>query len=599
MHQNLPTEWDLSPLFAGDDDPRIPEERERARTAAAAFAGRWKGCDDWLHDPSVLAQALAEYEEWVSAFGGGGAEGFYASLRSAIDESPARKAAFNRMRAFALELENGMAFFHLRLARVPKETRRMFLAAEVLAPWHGFLGRLFLEAPFLRSEDEERILNAMRGPAHEDWVRMVSGRLALEQRLARDEQGERKPRGMDELLSLLQSTSKGVRDEAARLLNGVLKTYAPSAEAEMNAILEHKRAEDEIRGTGRPDLARHLADGIETETVDLMLEAVEKQFSIAQRFYRLKADILGVPVLAYHERNVKIGEAEGSYPYEDAVRIVQRVFGSLDLQFAGILEELTSRGRVDVYPKKGKRGGAFCASALPAYPVYILLNHTGKLRDVLTLAHEAGHGIHDELMKKGCSALDFGTSLATAEVASTFMEDFVLRDLMGRVDEEARFAMMMEKLNDEVSTIFRQAACYRFEQDLHDAFRQEGYLSKERIGSLFQARMGSYMGRAVEQSPGSENWWVYWSHIRRFFYVYSYASGLLISKSLQRSVREDTSFMNKVKAFLAAGLSAPPRELFLRLGIDIASPDFWEKGLEETEVLLTEAEGLAKRLKKV
>ena len=157
----------------------------------------------------------------------------------------------------------------------------------------------------------------------------------------------------------------------------------------------------------------------------------------------------------------------------------------------------------------------------------------------------------------------------------------------------------MTKLNSDVSTVFRQVACYKFEQDLHKDFREKGYLSKEEIGSLFQKNMAAYMGDAVEQSEGSENWWVYWSHIRRFFYVYSYASGLLISKSLQKSVRDNPEFINEVKEFLSTGLSDSPNNIFEKCRIDIADKSFWNTGINEVEELLDETEKLAKKLGKV
>jgi len=153
----------------------------------------------------------------------------------------------------------------------------------------------------------------------------------------------------------------------------------------------------------------------------------------------------------------------------------------------------------------------------------------------------------------------------------------------------------MEKLNDDISSIFRQVACYKFEQDLHKSYREKNYLTKEEIGALFTKHMSAYMGDAVEQSPGSQNWWVYWSHIRSFFYVYSYASGQLISKALQNMVRQDKTAIEKVKKFLSAGLSKSPKELFLDMGIDITDRNFWNKGLGEVEQLLSQAESLAGR----
>jgi oligoendopeptidase F len=217
---------------------------------------------------------------------------------------------------------------------------------------------------------------------------------------------------------------------------------------------------------------------------------------------------------------------------------------------------------------------------------------------VLTLAHELGHGINNELIKEKQNALNFGTPISTAEVASTFMEDFVLQEILKKADDDLRLSIMMMRLNDEVSTIFRQIACYRFEQQLHQDFRQKGYLSKDDIGKLFQKHMATYMGDAVEQSSGSENWWIYWGHTRSFFYVYSYASGLLISKSLQKSVKENSHFIGKVKEFLSAGLSSSPENIFRRLGIDITGKGFWDKGLDEVETLLQETMKLAGKLGK-
>jgi oligoendopeptidase F len=218
---------------------------------------------------------------------------------------------------------------------------------------------------------------------------------------------------------------------------------------------------------------------------------------------------------------------------------------------------------------------------------------------VLTLAHELGHGINNELIKEKQNALNFGTPISTAEVASTFMEDFVLQEILKKADDDLRLSIMMMRLNDEVSTIFRQVACYRFEQQLHQDFRQKGYLSKDDIGKLFQKHMAAYMGDAVEQSSGSENWWIYWGHTRSFFYVYSYASGLLISKSLQKSVKDNHHFIEKVKDFLSAGLSSSPENIFRRLGIDITDQGFWDKGLDEVETLLQETMRLARKLGKL
>jgi oligoendopeptidase F len=236
---------------------------------------------------------------------------------------------------------------------------------------------------------------------------------------------------------------------------------------------------------------------------------------------------------------------------------------------------------------------------LKSQPAFIHLNFSKKLRDVTTIAHEMGHAIHHKLIASTQPALYVDTSMAVAETASTFMEDFVIQAILEDADEELRLALQMEQLNDSVSSIQRQIACYRFEQALHNLFRETGYLSKEDIGELFQEHMKSYMGEYVEQSPGSQNWWLYWDHIRRHFYVYSYASGLLISKSLQNKVKENPEFIIEVKRILEMGTSRSPKDAFAEVDIDITDPAFWELGLKEQRDLLEDTWTLAEKLGKI
>jgi len=396
----------------------------------------------------------------------------------------------------------------------------------------------------------------------------------------------------------MNSRNKIVRHSASGAFNDILGKQVEVAEADINAILANKMIDDELRKMPRPDLSRHISDDIDSEIVDALIIAVFERFSIPSQFYALKAKLMGVRKLQYHERNVEYGHIEKSYPYGKSIKLIERVFKKLDTTFTDILTRFRENGQFDVYPRRGKASGAFCMHHLISQPTYILLNHTGKLHDVLTLAHELGHGINNELMREKQNALNFGAPLSTAEVASTFMEDFVFQELLKEADDESRLAIMVNKLNDDVATIFRQVACYRFEQEIHQAYRQKGYLSKEQIGNLFQKHMAAYMGKAVEQSPGSENWWVYWGHIRYFFYVYSYASGLLISKFLQNRVKENPPFIEKVKKLLSAGLSESPKNIFRELGVDITDKGFWSQGLNEVENLLQETTMLARSLGK-
>jgi oligoendopeptidase F len=271
---------------------------------------------------------------------------------------------------------------------------------------------------------------------------------------------------------------------------------------------------------------------------------------------------------------------------------------NIDSEFSNIFSNFLNNGAFDVFLYIGKTSGAFCVYFLKSQPVYILLNYNNTLQDVITLAHEVGHGINDELMRQQ-NALNFKTSIATAEVASTFMEDFVLEDILANADDNLRLSIMMMKLNSLVNSIFRQVALFKFEQEIHSIFRVKGYLSKEELGEIFYKNMTAYLGDSVSFSNHDKNNWVAWPHIRLYFYVYSYASGLLISKYLQKEFKKDHSFIIKIKDFLAAGSSVSPKELFNNLNIDISNIDFWQTGLDEIEILLNETEVLAKKLKKI
>jgi oligoendopeptidase F len=592
--------WDLTTLFDHDDDSGIDEQKEEVEERSRAFIDAWKTRTDYLREPSILRQALRDYERWNRDCGTDGNPGYYFWLRTQQDQnSPVLKAKFNKIEEFGRKIENDIRFFQLRIAKIPARLQKKFLDYRGLKEYRHFLERIFAESRHLLSETAEKILSLKSTTSYSNWIKMTSGFLAKEERNIRLEGGGRGLKTFSEIVSLMNSKDRRVRDSAADAFNDIVRSHVDVAEAELNSILANKKIDDELRNFSRPDLSRHIIDDIESDIVDSLLQTVSARFDISSRYYRLKAKLMRVKRLKYHERNVEYGEMGKRFSYPSATKLITKVMEDLDGEFSAIFRSFLDNGQIDVYPKKGKSGGAFCAHSLISQPTYILLNHTERLHDVLTLAHELGHGINNELIKKKQNSLNFGTSTSTAEVASTFMEDFVLQEILRHSDEETRLAIMMTKLNDDISTVFRQVACYNFESELHREFRLRGYLSKEETGRIFQEHMRAYMGDFVEQSEGSENWWVYWSHIRFFFYVYSYASGLLISKSLQKSVKNVPGFIRNVKDFLSAGLSDSPRHIFGRLGIDIADRGFWDRGLDEIEELLQETTALAKRLGKI
>jgi oligoendopeptidase F len=324
---------------------------------------------------------------------------------------------------------------------------------------------------------------------------------------------------------------------------------------------------------------------MDTEVVDALVRVVTENFDISRKYYTLKAKLLGQKQLGYHERNVPIGKLNNAYDFDTSIKLVEDTFKDIDPLFASIVKNFLENGQYDVYPKEGKSDGAYCIGFGNQFPTFLLLNHSDRLKDVLTIAHESGHGIHTELSKKQTS-LNSGYPTSLAEVASTFFEDFVLMRILKDLNKEEALSLMHMKLNGDISTIFRQVAFYNFEKELHNDFREKGFLSKEYISDLFCKHMKAYLGDAVAEDDNMRNGWIYVSHFRTFFYVYSYASGLLISKSLQASVKENHKFVENVKKFLESGSTKSPKVLFGEMGIDLTNEGFWKKGIQEINELL-------------
>jgi len=602
----MQTTWDLSKIYnPAATDKDFEKELQEYEKLVMEFVNKWnpklsKGYrDDYLKDAKVLKIALDEYEELEQDWKGLSKVSYYYHLATSIDQLNTKlKAKENKVHDVTIRMANEVQFFGLRIAKIPQSTQKKFLKDKNLAQYHHWLDSAFKEAKYLLSEPEEKIMTLKGKVAYSNWTRLVSEQISKAEREVLDEDGNLATKSFSDIMGLIDNKDKKIRDRAAEALNGIFESVVDIAEAELNSIIENKKIDDSLRKMSRPDESRLVGDDIEPEVVDALRDVVTANNDIAKEFYKLKAKLLGQEKLAYHERNVPVGDIDKKYTFEESVVIIKKVFKDLNPEFEKLVNEFL-KGRVDVYPKKGKDNGAFCSFAFKKSQPYIMLNHTNRLNDVLTFAHELGHGIHCEYFSKKQNALNYGASMATAEVASTFMEDFVLQELAKEADDKLRFAINMMKLNDDVSTIIRQIACYNLEMELHTEFKKVGYLSKEVIGQIFLKHMKDYMGDYVEQNTGSENWWVYWSHLRYFFYVYSYASGLLISKSLQNSVKKDPKFINNVVKFFEAGESKSPRDIFLDLGIDIAQKEFWQKGMQEVRSLLEETKELAIKLKLV
>ena len=592
---SLKTSWDLSLLVPDFNEETVEKAKTELLSEYQVQIDRWKNTDTWLSDSKVLKEALDSFENLISNGGVGGEMGYAILLYCVLDQiSPERRALSGRFTEFERKLSNEIAFFNIRLSKVSKEQQQVFLMAPELTKYKKHLQGIFEEADHVLSEPEERLETLKAGVSVYNWVAMLEGLLAEETRVV-----EGKERTMEELLSLLIDQNKAIRDQAVTAINEILSKYRKVAENEMNSLLENKKIEDEVRGWPHPESYRLFSDDVSKQTVDTMLEVVSGSNQVAREYYELKAAVLGVKSLGYHEKSLSVADVEKKFTYEEGYGLVKKSVGQLDQEFADILERYSEKGQIDVYPAKGKSDGAACWAGELNQPTYIFLNWTDTIHDVTTLAHELGHGVNNELIKQKQGAYYFGTPLSTAEVASTFMEDFVFQELLQGVTPEERLALLFEKLDGVIATTFRQVACYQFEKEMHATFREKGYLSADEIGGIFKKYMTGYLGDSIEFSPENENWWIYWGHIRRYFYVYSYASGLLISMGLQRKVRENPAFIKEVKEFMSAGMSDTPENIFARCGIDITDKTFWEEGVAEIRVLLDEAKKLAGELGRI
>lgn len=594
------TVWDLAPLLADERETTIQNDKENVQKQVASFVHKWKDRKDYLEDLKTLKSALDDYENLHRNFGTGGATEYYFHLRSEQNQAdPHVKAQYQKIDEFSKKLQNSIQFFELNLAKIPKGAQKKFLNNKALVNYKHFLEILFRQSTHLLTEPEEKILNLKSAPAYISWTKTTATLLSQEIADVLGENGKKSPKNFSEILSLVNHKNKKIRDKAAEALNNIFFKYLQIAEFEMNAILMDKKINDELKKFPRADSMRHLHDDIETQAVDSLIQSVANKFYISKNYYRLKAKLFRVNRLKYHERTISYGKINKKFTFKESAEIVYGTLRKLDENFGLIFKTFLENGQIDAFPKSGKRSGAFCSDGLLTHPTYILLNHTNQVRDVLTMAHEVGHGINSELMRQNQNALNFRVSLATAEVASTFFEDLCLQELSNAQDKETKLSIMLMKLDDDISTIFRQVAFYKFEEELHKTFRDAGYITSKTIGHIFQSHMSSYMGNAIEKSPGSENWWIYINHFRYFFYVYSYASGLLISKYLQGSVKKNPGFIEKVKQLFSRGQSASPYQSFLDVGVDISSSALWDQGLEEVEANLREAEKLAASLGKI
>ncbi len=586
--------WDLSHLYPAPAEDKLNQDLDQALQGAESFAAKYRGRVADL-SPAELGQALSEYEALQEPAARAGS---FAQLQFAADTAtPAHGALLQHVQERGTEIRQHLLFFELEWVAAPDEKAAQLLADPTLSGRRHLLESMRRYRPHVLSEPEERILEEASNTGDRAWGRLFDEILAAARFQVEMPDGTQ-DLSEEEVLSLLYDPSREHRRVAAEGLTKGLQQHSHVLTFIFNTLVQDKATQDRLRTYGNPMQSRNLANEIADDAVRALLDACESGYPTVQRYYRLKAKLLGLSELADYDRYAPIGEPQGERSFDDARKVVLDAYGDFSPQMAEVAARFFDEGWIDAELREGKRGGAFSASTVPSAHPYVLLNYTGNLRDVMTVAHELGHGVHQYLARdQGLFEQD--TPLTTAETASVFGEMLVFRRLLKEeTDPKVRLALLCGKLEDAFATVFRQVVMTRFEETLHAARREEGELPIPRINELWMAANQPMLGDAVKLTDDYAWWWLYIPHfVHSPFYCYAYAFGeLLVLALVRRFDEEGESFVPRYLELLRSGGSASPPELLQRVGLDITDPGFWQGGLSLLAEMVDEAETLAAEL---
>jgi oligoendopeptidase F len=618
------TAWNLEPLVDGQGQDGARAQLAEALTHSQAFAARYAGKLGEL-DSAGLEQAMRELGEIQELVGRAGT---YAGLRFSVDTAdPAAGALMQEVQERGTEIETTLLFFELEWAALEDERAEELLDDERLSFCAHHLRNVRRYRVHLLSEPEEKILAEKAVTGASAWSRLFDELTsAIEVSLSSSEASDRASGGaegdgqrvaevmaapkttaaleaaapetvaLDVALSRLVLADRELRRSTAEAVTEALAPGLRTRAFLFNTLLADKATDDRLRRYPNWLAARNLSNEASDESVAALIEAVRARYELPRRWYRLKAKLLGIERLADYDRMAAVTEDEVSYSFADARELVLDCYSSFSPKLGEVAKGFFDGHYIDAPVRPAKRGGAFCASAVPSVHPYVMLNYTSRRRDVLTLAHELGHGVHFALAAPQ-GVFHQGTPLTLAETASVFGETIVF----GRLLEEdsspdSRLALLAENIEGALATVFRQVAMNRFEELVHTARREQGELPVERFGELWFESQEEMFGDSVEITDGYRSWWSYIPHfIGSPGYVYAYAYGQLLALSVyQRYEQQGEDLVPRYLELLAAGGSRSPQELGQIVGIDLADPGFWDAGLDLVERQLQAAEEAAR-----
>jgi oligoendopeptidase F len=579
--------WDLSDLYASPTDPAIASDQATLRHAAAAFSSSYKGKLDGL-SAKEFAKAMREYERMSDLLGKMGSYAYL--LWSTNTEDPANGKLLQQITEFSSEISQLLVFFDVDYLAIPDSTIQGWLASGDLDPWSFYLESTRRFRPHILSESEEQILTQKSVTGAQAWIRYFDETLgAARFTLDGEELAEQ------DVLSKLHEADRELRRRAAASLTEGFSEMRRTLTYIFNTLLADKQINDRLRKYPSWISSRNLSNLISDETVDILVDSVQQFYPVVQRYYRLKKRILGVDALMDYDRYAPILESEVEMSWDEARKLVVESYTEFHPEMGRITDEFFEKKWIDAAVRPGKRGGAYSASTVPSVHPYVFMNYDGRIRDVQTLAHELGHGVHQYVSRKQ-GVLQSDTPLTTAETASVFGEMLVFQKVLGTItDPKEKLALLMSKIDDTIATVFRQVSMNRFEHAMHEARRNEGELSSERFSELWTKTQSDLYGDSITLSEGYKTWWCYIPHfLHTPGYVYAYAFGELLVLALYEHYRQHPDgFADAYMEMLSAGGSDWPETLIKRVGVDISQPDFWHQGLRIFEQMVNEAEELA------
>lgn len=582
--------WDLSDLYSSTNDPQLKTDKTEILKEADNFAAKYKG--------RIAELSVTEFKEMLQAYEAiqdkAGKIGSFAYLQWSTDTA---NTDFGKLlqesNELGSELSQKLVFMDIEWLKVDDARAQKLIESKELSFYKHYLEVSRLYKEHVLEEKQEQILSAKSVTGSSAWIRFFDETLGA----ARFElDGETLTE--QEVLSKLHESDREQRKRAHASLTKTFRELSRQFTFIFNTLLADKASNDKLRKYPDWISSRNLSNETDDETVDTLIGAVTSHYGLVQRYYKLKAKLLGLDEMKDYDRYAPILQNEVSISWMEAKEKVLDSYTNFHPKMGEIVREFFDNNWIDAAIVPGKRGGAYSASTVPSVHPYVFMNFDGKIRDVQTLAHELGHGVHQYLSRQH-GPLQAGTPLTTAETASVFGEMLVFQKLMKELDDpKEKLALLVGKIDDTIATVFRQISMNRFENAMHTARRTEGELTTERFSELWLAQQKALYGDSISLTDEYGLWWCYIPHfLHTPGYVYAYAFGeLLVLALYEEFTQHPKGFADNYLELLSAGGSEWPHDLVAKMGLDITDTEFWNKGLNAFERMVSEAEEMAKKL---